>query len=93
LIGRLIYLGHIYLDISFTLSVVSHYMYDPRKGHINAVYHILRYLKSTSWKGLIFRKNKHMKIEGYCDSDWASCQDDKRSTSDYCIFIRGNLVS
>jgi hypothetical protein len=32
-------------------------------------------------------------IEGYCDSNWANCSDDKRSTLGYSIFIGGNLVS
>ncbi|XP_020270762.1 uncharacterized protein LOC109845935 [Asparagus officinalis] len=93
LVGRLIYLSHTRPDISFAMSVVSHYMHDPRKGHMDAVYQILRYLKSAPGKELILRKNKHMSIEGYCDSDWASCADDRRSTSGYCIFIGGNLVS
>ncbi|XP_020245422.1 uncharacterized protein LOC109823557 [Asparagus officinalis] len=75
------------------LSVVSRYMHDPRNGHMDVVYQILRYLKSAPGKGLIFRKNGHVSIEGYCDSDWASCADDRRSTSGYCIFVGGNLVS
>ena len=93
LVGRLIYLTHTRPDISFSVSVVSRYMHDPRKGHMDAVYHILRYLKSAPGKGLIFRQNGHMNIEGYCDSDWASCQDDRRSTAGYCMFVGGNLVS
>jgi Reverse transcriptase (RNA-dependent DNA polymerase) len=93
LIGRLIYLCHTRPDISFAVNVVSRYMHDPRKGHMDTVYHILRYLKSAPEKDLIFRKNEHMNIEGYCDSDWASCQDDRRSTSGYYMFIGGNLVS
>ncbi|XP_020262807.1 uncharacterized protein LOC109838793, partial [Asparagus officinalis] len=85
LVGRLIYLYHTRPDIFFAVSVVSRYMHDPRKGHMDAVYQILRYLKNAPEKGLIFRKNEHMSIEGYCDSDWASCADDRRSTSGYCI--------
>jgi Reverse transcriptase (RNA-dependent DNA polymerase) len=69
LVGRLIYLSHTHLDISFTVSVVSRYMHDPREGHLDAVYQILRYLKSASGKGLIFRKNGHLNIKGYCDSE------------------------
>lgn len=34
-----------------------------------------------------------MNIEGYCDVDWASSSDDRRSTSGYCVFVSGNLVS
>jgi Reverse transcriptase (RNA-dependent DNA polymerase) len=93
LVGRLIYLSHTRLDISFAVSVVSRYMHDPREGHMDVVYHILRYLKNAPGKGLIFRKNGHLNIEDYCDSDWASCSDDRKSTSGYCMFIGGNLVS
>ena len=93
LVGRLIYLTHTRPDISFAVSVVSRYMHDPRKDHMDAVYQILRYLKGALGKGLIFRKHGHFNIEGYCDSDWASCADDRKSTSRYCMFVGGNLVS
>jgi hypothetical protein len=68
-------------------------MHDPRTGHIEVVYQILRYLKGTPGKGLWFRKNQNLDLEGYCDADWASSRDDRRSTSGYCVFIGGNLVS
>jgi hypothetical protein len=38
LIDHLIYLSHTCADISFAVSVVSRYMYDPREGHMDAVY-------------------------------------------------------
>jgi hypothetical protein len=82
LVGHLIYLSHTHHDISFAVSVVSRYINDPRKGHMNAVYQILRYLKSALEKGLIFQKNGHLNIEGYCDSNWASCADDRRLYQD-----------
>jgi hypothetical protein len=69
------------------MSVVSRYMHDS-KGHLDAVYHILRYLKSESEKGLFFRKSGHLNIEGYTDADWASCVDDRKFTTEYCMYIR-----
>jgi hypothetical protein len=33
-----------------------------------------------------------MNIESYYDSDWASCQDDRRSTFGYCMFVKDNLI-
>ena len=67
LVGRLIYLCH----ISCAVSVVSRYMHNPKTGHMEVVYRILRYLKGTPGKGLWFRKNKHLDLEEYCDADWA----------------------
>jgi hypothetical protein len=93
LVGRLIYLCHTRSDICYVVSVVSRYMHDPRTGHMDVVYRILRYLKGIPGRGLWFKRNKHMNLEGYCDTDWASSRNDRRSTSGYCVFVGGNLVS
>jgi hypothetical protein len=68
-------------------------MHDPMSRHLDAIYRILRYLKSCPGKGLWFKRNGHLDVEGYCDADWASCLDDRRSTSGYCVFVGRNLVS
>ena len=65
LVGRLIYLCHTRPDISYVVSVVSRYMHDPRTGHMEVVYRILRYLKGTPGRGLWFRKNGHLGVEGH----------------------------
>ena len=93
LVGRLLYLCHTRPDIAFAVSVVSRYMHEPRSDHLEAVNRILRYLKGTPGRGLLFESNKHLVIDGYCDADWASCLDDRRSTSGFCVFVGGNLVS
>ena len=50
LIYLCIYLSHTRLDITYAVTVVSQFMHDPRKLHMDDVKRILRYLKSTSWK-------------------------------------------
>jgi hypothetical protein len=77
LVGRLIYLCHTRPDISYAVSIVSRYVY----------------LKGSPGKGLWFKRNGHLNVDGYCDADWASCLDGRRSTSGYCVFVGGNLVS
>lgn len=93
LVGRLIYLSHTRPDIAYAVSVVSRYMHDPRSGHMDAVNRILRYLKGCPGKGILFSAHGHLNIEGYTDADWAGCLDDRRSTSGYCMFVGGNLIS
>ena len=93
LVGKLIYLSHTRPDIAFAVSVASQYMSDPRKKHMDAAYRILRYLKGTPGKGLFFRKQERRTIEVYTDASWGGTHPDRRSTSGYCSFVWGNLVT
>ena len=68
-------------------------MQAPYEEHMEAVNRILRYLKSTLGKGLMFRKSDRKCIEAYTDSDWAGSVIDIKSTSGYCTFVWGNLVT
>ena len=92
LVGRLIYLSHTRPDIAYVVSVVSRFMHNPSKQHMDAVVRILRYMKSAPGKGLLFSKHGNTDILGYSDSDWAG-KGDRRSTSGYLTFVGGNLVT
>ncbi|KAH9650552.1 protein kinase domain-containing protein [Citrus sinensis] len=93
LIGKFIYLSHTRPDIAFAVSMVSQFMHSPGAEHFEAVYRILRYLKGTPGRGLMFKKHGHLQVEVYTDADWAGSVTDRRSTSGYCSFIGGNLVT
>lgn len=93
LAGKLIYLSHIKPDIAFPSSVVSQHMHNPQEKHLEAVNRILRYLKRTPGKGLFFIKTNERKVEAFTDADWACSVNDRRSTSGYCTFVWGNLVT
>uniref|UniRef100_A0A2N9EMG3 Integrase catalytic domain-containing protein n=1 Tax=Fagus sylvatica TaxID=28930 RepID=A0A2N9EMG3_FAGSY len=93
LVGKLIYLTITRPDISYAVSVVSQFMTNPRVPHMNAVIRILKYLKNAPGRGLFYRSSGHLRIEGYTDADWAGSPSDRKSTTGYCTFIGGNLVT
>jgi hypothetical protein len=93
LVGRLIYLSHTRPDIAFAVSVVSQFMHDPRTQHMDAVIRIIRYLKGCPGRGLLYTPHSHLQVECYTDADWAGSLEDRRSTSGYCSFVGGNLVT
>lgn len=93
MVGKLIYLTHTRPDIAFSVSVVSQFMHSPEEEHLEAVYRILRYLKRTPGKGLLFKKGGEIQVEAYTDADWAGSTIDRRSTSGMCTFVGGNLVT
>ncbi|CAL8138863.1 unnamed protein product [Prunus armeniaca] len=93
LVGRLIYLANTRPYIAYVVSVVSQFMHSTNISHRNAIDRILRYLKSAPRKGLMFSKNGDFEVVGYTDADWAGSITDRRSTSSYFTFVRGNLVT
>ena len=93
LIGKLIYLNHTRPDISYAVSLLSQYMSEPHEVHLRAAYRILSYLKYTVGQGLLFTREGGLSLEAYTDSDWAGSVIDRRSTSGYCTFLGGSLVT
>ena len=93
LVGKLIYLSHTRPDIAYTVSVVSQFMHCPSEEHMEVVIQILRYLKPSPGKGLMFSKNDHVRVDGYTDVDWAGNISDRKSMSGYFTFVGGNLVT
>ena len=93
LVGRLIYLSYTRPDIAYAVSVVSQFMHSPSEDYMDAVYRVLRHLKSSPGKGLFFKRNNDYEITGYTDADWAVNQTDRKSTSGYFMFVGNNLVT
>ena len=69
LVGKFIYLSHTHPDIAYAVSMVSRFMHCPSEDHMGAAIQILRYLKSSPRKGMLFTKNDHLNIEGHTDAD------------------------
>ena len=93
LVGRLIYISQTRPDIAYAVYIVSQFIHPLSKEHMNAVYRILRYLKGSLGKGLLFLKNNVSGIKGYMDSDLTGNEIDRRSTSGYFAFVKRNLIT
>ena len=68
-------------------------MHDPREPHFQAAYRVLHYLKGNIGKGILFKKSNTLALEAYTDADYAGSLVDRRSTTGYCTFLGGNLVT
>jgi len=53
----------------------------------------LIYIKGSSRKGLLYKKNGHPWIEAFFYSNYAGDKRDRKSTSDYCTYVGRNLVT
>ena len=93
LVGKLIYLAHTRPDTAYAVSVVSQFMHDPREVHMEALFKVLKYLKSSPGQGIHFKRGGSLILEAYADADWAGSIINRRSTSWYCTFLGGNLVT
>ena len=68
-------------------------MHSPQNHHFEAVVRVLRYLKGTIGLGITFKKTGNLDVLVYTDSDFGSCLLNRRSTTGYCTFLGGNLVT
>ena len=93
LVEKLNYLTITRLDISFAVSVVSQFFNSPCDSHWDVVVWILRYIKGSSGRGLIYENRGHKDIVAYTNVDWVGSPSDRRSTSGYYVLIGSNLIS
>jgi hypothetical protein len=93
LTGSVIYLTLTRPDISYPVGVVSHYISDPKKPHLDAVRRILRYVKGTINFGILYKKTKDCQVMGYCDADYAGDCGTQRSTRGYFFSLGSRAIS
>ncbi|XP_062103938.1 uncharacterized mitochondrial protein AtMg00810-like [Humulus lupulus] len=92
-VGALQYATITIPEISYSVNKVCQFMQSPIEAHWQVVKCILRYLAGSLDMGLYLQPSSKLNIEAFCDADWASHPDDRRSTTGYCIFLGHNLIS
>ncbi|KAL0345620.1 UNVERIFIED_CONTAM: Retrovirus-related Pol polyprotein from transposon TNT 1-94 [Sesamum radiatum] len=79
-------------DIAYAVSRLSRYTHNPNKDHWDALRRLLRYLKGTMNLCLHFNKYPAV-LEGFCDANWVTDNDEVSSTSGYVFTLGGGAIS
>ena len=79
-------------DIAYAVSRLSRYTHSPNRDHWNALIRLLRYLKGTINWGLHYHRTPCV-LEGYCDANWVSDNDEIHSTSGYVFTLASGAIS
>jgi hypothetical protein len=93
IVGALQYATITRPDIAFAVNKISQFMHNPTTLHWAAVKRTLRYLKGTLNHGITINASSDFNLHAFSDSDWAGCQDDRRSTTANLISLGPNLIS
>lgn len=81
LVRGLIYLTHSWLDIAYSVSLISRFMQNLSKLHFGVAKRVLRYVSGTIDYGIWYSNVSNFRLCGFTDNDWASSLDDRRSVS------------
>ena len=79
-------------DIAYAVSRLSRYTHNPGNEHWTALRRLLRYLKGTMDWCLHFYKFPAV-LEGFCDANWVTDNDEVSSTSGYVFTLGGGAIS
>lgn len=80
-------------DIAYIVGMLGRYLSNPGMDHWKAAKRVMRYLNRTKHYMLTYRRSDQLEIVGYSDSDFAGCQDSRRSTSGYIYLLAGGAIS
>lgn len=94
LVGSLVYLVEMTRpDICFAAHQLSMFTHTPGKKHWRAGKDVIKYLKGSSEVGLKYRAQKNPVLYGYCDSDFASQEFNRKCVTGYIFFYGNTPVS
>ena len=93
LVGRLLYLTLTRPDISYAVQSLSQFMQAPKVSHMNAAIRVVKYVKQSPGFGILLTTQSTESLQAYCDDDWGSCANSRRSITGYLIKYGDSPIS
>uniref|UniRef100_A0A3Q7FHA7 Reverse transcriptase Ty1/copia-type domain-containing protein n=1 Tax=Solanum lycopersicum TaxID=4081 RepID=A0A3Q7FHA7_SOLLC len=93
LVGRLIYLTITRPDLSYAVQSLSQFMNAPKRSHMDVAVRVVRYIKQNLGSGILLAAQSSDSLQAYCDVDWGSCLDTRKSITGYMVIFGDSLLS
>ena len=92
LIRLLMYLVNIRPNFLFTINTLSQFMVGPKRVHLEAARHILRYVLGTVEYGLKYTLEDDIRLNGFTDADWVGNSVDRKGTLEYSFSVGSGMI-
>ena len=81
-------------NIIYSISLLSRFISKPIKEHYCLFKSILRYLRESIKRGIIYSRGSRQKLVAFTDSEYTrkTLAEDGKSTSKYIIFLVGEPI-
>ncbi|GJR55631.1 retrotransposon protein, putative, ty1-copia subclass, partial [Tanacetum coccineum] len=80
-------------DVSFALIMVSRHQQNPGEGYWIDVKNILKYLRNTKDRFLVYGGEKELRVTGYYDASWQTNKYYSHSQSGWVLLLNGGADS
>ena len=88
-VGMLMYLcSNTRPDIQYAVHQCARFSHFPKKSHEDAILRICRYLQGTKNRGLRFKPDEQLKLDCYCDADFAGLYNVENKQDPVCVKSR-----
>ena len=79
-------------DIALAVNALSSYVQEPSVVHWEAALDVVRYVGHTAHLGITYGRTA-APLEMYCDANYASCLDTRRSITGYLVVMYGGAIA
>jgi hypothetical protein len=79
-------------DIALAVGALASYAKAPSQAHADALLDVVRYVGSTAHRGVTYG-HTGVPVQVWCDANFASCVDTRRSVTGYVVVMYGGAVS
>ncbi|GAA0172720.1 hypothetical protein LIER_26490 [Lithospermum erythrorhizon] len=67
MLGKLNFLTNTRPDLAFTVQTLSQFMQKPRQSHLEALHHLIHYVKNTVVHEIILQGSSQLPLKEYSD--------------------------